>query len=454
MITAAAPSSKSISHRYLIATALASGESELDNVLESDDTLRTREILTAAGARYSRLPKTGPSSYFRVYGMHDGPRGGVDTPVSCYAHESGTTCRLLTAVLAAGSGLFRMHGVERLHQRPIGELGTALRELGCGIVYEEKENYPPLIIQARGLASERPVTIGMDESSQYLSGLLLAAPLAHSSLTFTIGGSKVVSWPYVGLTLQCLNDFGIPFVTETRSGEGAPWSETDWRSLTQVHPGLFRITVSPAPYRPGWFRVEGDWSNASYLVAAGVLGRQEVRVTGLSATSLQGDRALLDILSRMGASLKPCEDGVSVTPAPLHGITADMSACPDLVPTIAAVAAFADGPTTITNVAHLRIKESDRLRAPARALARIGVRVDEHDDGLTIHGLGSQARIRISDTVFEGCNDHRMVMSEALFSLRSEDVRPDGIRAHIDTPGAVNKSFPEFWHTWESCFED
>ena len=154
MITAAAPSSKSISHRYLIATALASGESELDNVLESDDTMRTREILTAAGARYSRLPKTGPSSYFRVYGMDDGPRGGVDAPVSCYAHESGTTCRLLTAVLAAGSGLFRMHGVERLHQRPIGELGTALRELGCGIVYEEKENYPPLIIQARGLASE------------------------------------------------------------------------------------------------------------------------------------------------------------------------------------------------------------------------------------------------------------------------------------------------------------
>ena len=236
MITAAAPSSKSISHRYLIATALASGESELDNVLESDDTLRTREILTAAGARYSRLPKTGPSSYFRVYGMHDGPRGGVDTPVSCYAHESGTTCRLLTAVLAAGSGLFRMHGVERLHQRPIGELGTALRELGCGIVYEEKENYPPLIIQARGLASERPVTIGMDESSQYLSGLLLAAPLAHSSLTFTIGGSKVVSWPYVSLTLQCLNDFGIPFVTETRAGEGAPWTETDWHGLTQILP--------------------------------------------------------------------------------------------------------------------------------------------------------------------------------------------------------------------------
>ena len=118
------------------------------------------------------------------------------------------------------------------------------------------------------------------------------------------------------------------------------------------------------------------------------------------------------------------------------------------------MAAFADGPTTITNVAHLRIKESDRLRAPARALARIGVSVDEHDDGLTIHGLGSQARIRIGDTVFEGCNDHRMVMSEALFSLRSDDVRPDGIRAHIDTPGAVNKSFPEFWHTWESFFED
>lgn len=454
MITAAAPSSKSISHRYLIAAALADGESELDNVLESDDTRRTRDILTAAGARFARLPRAGNAAHFKVYGMPDGPRGGTDEPVSCYAHESGTTCRLLTAVLAAGSGLFRMHGVERLHNRPIGELGSALQSLGCGIVYEEKENYPPLIIHARGLAAEGSVRIGMDESSQYFSGLLLAAPLAHSPLTFVIGGSKVVSWPYVGLTLQCLNDFGIPFTAETRSAEGAPWTEADWRSLKQIHPGLFRITVSPAAYRPGSFRVEGDWSNASYLVAAGALGREEVRVTGLNAASLQGDRALLDILTRMGACLTPQDSGVTVTPAPLHGITVDMGACPDLVPTIAAVAAFADGETSITNVAHLRIKESDRLRAPARALAAIGVRVDEHEDGITVHGLGSGSRVRIGSAVFGGCNDHRMVMSEALFSLRAEDVRPDGIRAHIDTPDAVNKSFPEFWKTWESFFED
>ena len=177
-------------------------------------------------------------------------------------------------------------------------------------------------------------------------------------------------------------------------------------------------------------------------------------MTGLNAASLQGDRALLDILTRMGACLTPQDSGVAVVPAPLHGITVDMGSCPDLVPTIAAVAAFADGDTTITNVAHLRIKESDRLRAPARALAAIGVRVDEHEDGLTVHGLGSRSRIRIGSAVFEGCNDHRMVMSEALFSLRAEDVRPDGIRARIDTPDAVSKSFPEFWKTWESFFED
>ncbi len=465
MIEVNAPSSKSLSHRYLIAAALAGGTSEIRNVLDADDTACTREILTLAGAVFT--PVEGTPGAWTVQGTSGRPRGGdKGDPLPCYVHESGTTCRLMSAVLASGRGAFRIHGAPRMHQRPIGTLVNSLRQLGCEVVYEGQEGYPPFVLRTRGLSAEllphaphvglHTLEVSMEESSQYFSGLLLAAPQSDAMITMTLGGSRVVSYPYIGLTLQCLHDFNIKFLVETRpsTDDDAEWELADWRTLTHVEPGCLRVKVQPGRYRAGRFDVEGDWSGASYLVAAGVLGREPVLVRGLREDSLQGDRALLGILDRMGASMVCTKKDISIVPRPLHGIDVDMSQCPDLVPTVAVLAAFADGDTTIGNVAHLRIKESDRIKAPADSLRSIGVRVEEHDDGLTIHGLGSGTRVSLDGLRFACSNDHRMAMSQALYALRADDVRLPEMRRRMDSPDVVSKSFPHFWKTMEAFSND
>ena len=435
MITVQAPASKSVSHRMMVGAALAEGESCVRGVLESKDLERTMAILGAAGADIRRLE----AGVFAVRGAGR-PQGG-STPLSCNVHESGTTCRLLTAVLASGYGAFRIHGAPRMHERPIGALTDALEALGVNIKFEGQPGFPPLVLRTDGLNGGE-ITIGMDESSQYLSGLLLAAPLAKAPLVVTLGGDKAVSWPYVGLTLQTLEDFGIPFVVERRDGE--IWLPTDWRRLEEAVPGTVRFRMCPASYRTGNHVVEGDWSGASYLLAAGAIGPRPVCVTGLRLDSLQGDRALLDILRRMGARIESSDAGVTVLPSSLHGIDVDMGRCPDLVPTVAVVAAHADGETTIRNVAHLRIKECDRIAVPARELARMGVACREHEDGLTICGQ-PDLKTRLNDLSslrFSAHGDHRIAMSLALLELQ-------GARLMLDDPSCVSKSFPDFWERWE-----
>ena len=437
MITLQAPSSKSVSHRMLIAAALSPGESRVHHALASADLERTRSILHTAGARLDDL---GGGSW-RVKGMPHGPQGGSEVPADCYVGESGTTCRLLTAVLAAGNGSFRVHGVERMHERPNGALTDALSALGARITFEGKEGYPPLIIHTDGLSGGE-VGLSIDASSQYLSGLLLAAPFCPSPLCIIITGSKVVSWPYVGLTLQVLEDYGISFFVEQKSEE--TWQRVPWRSLDHVRPGELRITVNPGNYQPGEYTVEGDWSGASYLLAAGAVGREPVLVTGLRADSIQGDRAIMDILRDMGTEYSVRPDGILVSPSSLHGIEVDMSACPDLVPTVSMVAAFARGCTRITNIAHLRIKECDRLSACATLLNMAGVKTEETQDSLTIHGLGPSLPAVPAGTVFPTWNDHRMAMSVALLGL------VPGNTIKVDDPKVVRKSFPEFWNVWSA----
>ena len=320
-----APASKSLSHRYCIGAALAAGESRLRHVLESRDTQCTRAILSAAGAAFHVEGRSdyGDAADWRVCGMADGlPRGGApDAPLSCDVHESGTTCRLLTAVLAAGRGCFRIHGAPRMHERPIAELTDALAPLGPRIRFEGKPGCPPLLLETEGLdaaAVNGLVPLGMDHSSQYFSGLLLAAPLAGAvhggPLTVALAGSKAVSWPYVGLTLQCLRDFGIRFIVEVLDDAECwqPLPGDAWRQLDAAVPGRLRITVQPGRYQPGEHSVEGDWSGASYLLGAGALGAAPVRVEGLRADSLQGDRAMLAILRDMGARLSIDADAVTV----------------------------------------------------------------------------------------------------------------------------------------------
>lgn len=460
MIEVTAPASKSFSHRYLIAAALASGTSTIHNVLDSNDTTCTREILSLAGARFT--PLAGGS--WQVQGTMGKLLGGKTEPLSCYVHESGTTCRLLTAVLASGKGNFRIHGAPRMHERPMGFLVNALRALGCDIFCEEREGFAPLQIRTRGIrANNLPaqehvgmhaLAVSMDESSQYFSGLLLASPQAEEMITLVLGGSHVVSWPYIGLTLQCMHDFGVKFLVETREHVDDDWLAADWRTLSHVEPMCLRVKVQPGPYRAGDFYVEGDWSGASYLVAAGALGRQATRVKGVRTDSLQGDRALINIIQDMGAKLTSSDNGITITPTPLHGVDVDMSQCPDLVPTVAVLAAFANGTTRISNVAHLRIKETDRIKAPANALRSIGVTVEEKEDGLVIEGKGSDVRLNLQGMRFVTSNDHRMAMSQALFALKANDVRAPEMFRLMDDPKVVNKSFPDFWKTFEAFVDD
>ncbi len=438
MKTVQAPASKSVSHRMMIGAALANGKSTLSHVLESKDIERTIDILRGVGADIERLA---PGEY-AVTGVAGKPQGGGEHPLSCDVHESGTTCRLLTAILAAGSGTFRIHGAPRMHERPIGELTTALEKLGATCHFEYKRNFPPLIIKTCGLNGGECL-IGMDESSQYLSGILLAAPMAHAPLTVIVGGSKTVSWPYVGLTLNTLKIFGIPFSVECKAA--STWTKVNWRSLDDVHPGSIRFLLQPAAYQPGSYAVEGDWSGASYLLAAGAIGPESVRVEGLNTHSLQGDRAMLNILQSMGAHVEVEANAVTVFPSHLHGITVDMNPCPDLVPTVAVLAAFAEGITTITNVAHLRIKESDRIAAPAAELARVGIRTQQHADGLSIEGHGQALQTttqHIQAISFSAHGDHRIAMSLALLELY-------GGKITLDDPLCVRKSFPDFWDIWE-----
>ena len=460
----AAPASKSLSHRYLIGAALAHGKSFVRHTLESADIEATRGILSQAGALMKPLTGTGAHcadiTGWEVFGMPGKPQGGKGGATQCDVGESGTTCRLLTAVLAAGDGLFRIFGHGRMHDRPIGELCAALASLGCGIAYEGKQDHPPFLIQARGLdpsLADGYVQIGMDDSSQYFSGLLLAAPLASSPLCIELAGRKAVSWPYVGLTLQCLSDFDIKFRVERRPRIGDPWAQmhgSGWRTLEDAKPGCLRVRVWPCQYKPGDYKVEGDWSQASYFLAAGALGKRPVTVRGLRPDSLQGDRAILDILQKMGAKIETGADAVTVFPSALHGVALDMGACPDLVPTVAVLASFARGSTRISNVAHLRIKESDRIAAPAQELAKTGVTIDALSDGLLINGMGGLAgHVRNkpdcptlpADVGLCAHNDHRIAMSLALLELRDKALK---VRERLDDPNVVRKSCPEFWNLW------
>ncbi len=431
-----APASKSLSHRVLIAAALANGLSRLHRVSDCEDTQHTGDVLRAAGAG---IQSDGQGGYL-VRGMTAGPVGALDAgaaPLDCYVGESGTTCRLLTAVLASGRGRFRIHGAPRMHERPLGTLLRALEELGASCACEGAPGCAPVLLEARGLLGGE-IVLPMDESSQYLSGLLLAAPFCREPLRVVIGGRKAVSWPYVGLTLQTLESFGIAFsVEQLKDGE---WLESDFRTLIAPKPGEVRITVFLGAYASGEHYVEGDWSGASCLLAAGAVGKKPVYVQGLCANSIQGDRMILDILRSMGARVEEEPDGVSVAPSPLKGIDVDMRDCPDLVPAVAALAAFASGATRIRGVAHLRLKESDRIAVPAMELRKMGIRVDEKDDGLVVYGKGSAPDP--SGCLFEAHNDHRIAMSLALFSLYGHQVL-------LDHPETVRKSFPNFWKVWE-----
>ncbi|MDR3175238.1 MAG: 3-phosphoshikimate 1-carboxyvinyltransferase [Desulfovibrio sp.] len=496
-----APSSKSLGHRALIAAALACGDSVVSRVSESEDVTRTREALELIGAKFTRLGK----GVYAARGLGGAPRvipGRIQTVLNGERHarfgvlrkqsmppapsrrddegkavsrcrsapcwsqsgisglerenalpvfigESGTSCRLLTAVFAAGEGCFHIHGSGRMHERPMGDLPAALGRLGAEFVFAGRESSPPFWLRASGFdAAGGECRIGTEESSQYLSGLLLAAPLSAGGLRLRPASERIVSLPYVGLTLEIMERFGVRAKISAQ-GADADMSFSEARAALASGRLTARDLVFSVPgaiYRGADYAVEGDWSGASYLLAAGAIGPRAVRVSGLEERSLQADAAFLGILREMGARVEQGEGSVTVAPAPLRGISADLGDCPDLAPTLAALAAHAAGPTVIRNAAHLKVKESDRLSAPAEELGKAGCRVEVKEDGLVI--IPPPGGPEAEGKEFCAHNDHRMAMSLALLGLAGARARKS-FAVRLDNPACVAKSFPDFWECWE-----
>ena len=404
------PGSKSITHRALIAAALAEGKSILKNALICDDTLMTMAALKQLGALISRSDAT-----VRITGT-----GGVirrsEHGKEIYLGDSGTSYRLLLSIAALGRDEFMLTGSSRMEQRPVADLVKALHQLGVLAVFKKRNGFPPICIRANGIAGGR-VSVAGSISSQYLSSILLAGPYAHRDVEIRVEG-QLASKPYVDLTLEVMARFGVSVIR-------------DGYRRFKIHSGQ--------RYRHRRFAVEGDFSTASYFwAAAAVTGGTVTTYNLLPFETRQGDAGLLEILQKMGCQVKKEDDRVTVRGRELSGVEVDMRTMPDMVPTLAAMALFAEGQTVIRNVAHLVHKESNRLKAIATEWRRLGAQVDELQDGLVIKGKRPLQSITANTY-----NDHRLAMSLAVIGLNVPGLK-------IADEACVNKSFPGFWGVWEA----
>jgi 3-phosphoshikimate 1-carboxyvinyltransferase len=396
------PGSKSLTNRALVVAALAEGDSELIDVLDSVDTRVMIESLQRLGVGITQDLER---RRLCVAGCAGAPPAAA---ADLWLENSGTSIRFLTALCALGKGTYRLDGNPRMRQRPIGELLKALQQLGVDAQCELGTDCPPVVIRADGVIGGT-ATIDTRLSSQYLSALLMAAPCGTGPVEIRLAG-ELVSEPYVDMTLGVMARFGVAVDTAT--------------------PGVYRM--APQRYRGTSYEIETDASAASYFFAAAAITQGEVTVLGLSEYALQGDLRFLDVLEQMGCTVRWGGDGVTVQGAPLRGIDIDMNAISDTVQTLAAVAPFATGQTNIRNVGHIRHKETDRIAAVTMELRRLGLQVDEREDGLTIHPGPMHG------AVVETYDDHRMAMSFALIGLRQPGI-------HIADPDCTAKTYPEFF---------
>ena len=397
--TVTLPGSKSITNRALICAALAHGPSSLHGWLDADDTRAMIDALLTLGVPVARSEDGSLS----VAG--DGPNPHV---VSIDARQSGTTSRFLLPVLALDGVARRLDGDEQLRVRPMGDAFGALRTLGARITDEGVTGHLPAVVE--GPLSGGEVELAGDVSSQFLSGLLLAGPHMPGGLRVCIT-TELISRPYVDMTVAVMRAFGAEVTTER---------DDIW-------------TVAPQRYTGTSFTVEPDASAASYAWAAAVVTGGAVTVTGLDRRSLQGDVAFAEVLEQMGARVRWDDDAITVAAGDhLRGVDVDMAQLSDTVPTLAVVAALADGPTTIREVGFIRHKESDRIAATVTELRRCGVDARATDDGLRIEPGTVQG------SVIETYRDHRMAMAFAVLGLRVDGVG-------IGDPGCVAKTFPGYW---------
>ena len=404
-----APPSKSYTARALLLASMTEGETTIENPLDSDDSRFMLEALKKIGFV--------TSGSFQQ-GITIGPRLSMSAnEVELYVGNAGTAMRFLTGYLSFTPGRYLLQGESRMHERPIGDLVDALLAIGAEIEYVDKIGYPPLRIRGKKIRGGFEVPVSGQTSSQFVSSLMLAAPSIPGGLT--VRATNLVSRPYVAITREILEAFGAEV---TQEGDA-----TRVRSTTLQKP---------------FYRVQGDYSSASYWFAAAAATGGEITVEDLDPASPQGDRGLLGVLEQMGCAVSWNETAATVRgPRTLRGGSFDFNAMPDLVPTVAAIAPFADTPVEITNVANLRVKESDRLAVIASSLRQLGTAAQEGPDFLSVQpGIGS------AETTIDSVNDHRIAMSFAITGLRRGGVSITG-------ENAVSKSYPRFWKTLDELVQ-
>lgn len=412
------PGSKSISNRVLLLAALAEGGTEVCDLLESDDTARMLEALETLGVSVQSL---GGNAY-RVCGA-----GGA-FPVKnaeLFLGNAGTAFRSLTAALALSGGHYSLSGVPRMHERPIGDLVNALRELGADISYVGNDSFPPLKIRPANIRSGDVVHVGGDVSSQFLTGLLMALPLAGCETTVEVVG-ELVSRPYIEITLAIMARFGVQVQRE------------GWQRFTVPAGSIYRS--------PGVIHVEGDASSASYFLALGAIGGGPVRVEGVGRDSIQGDVRFVDALLQMGARIEMGSNWIEAS-APitgtLCGIELDCNHIPDAAMTLATTALFAEGSTTLSNIASWRVKETDRIAAMATELRKLGAAVEEGADFIRV--TPPHASFLTPYTGIDTYDDHRIAMCFSLASMATT--------IRINDPACVAKTFPDYFEQFSSVVQ-
>jgi len=401
------PGSKSLSNRALLLAALADGVTTIDNLLDSDDVRRMLEALDKLGI----ATELSENRTHCVVTGNGGPFHAAE-PLELFLGNAGTAIRPLCAALCLGRGTFTLTGEPRMEERPIKDLVESLNQAGASISYLKNPGYPPLKIEAGGLRGGQ-LSVRGNISSQYLSALLMTAPLFARDTVITVEG-ELVSQPYIDLTLGIVEKFG--------------------GRITNHSFRRFEIPGGQAYRSPGRVLIEGDASSASYFFAAAAIKGGSVRVHGLPDDSRQGDLRFLDALAEMGAAVTRHAEVVEVRPGQsLHGIDIDANRFPDAAMTLATAALFAQGRTTIRNIANWRVKETDRLAAMATELRKIGAIVEEGPDYLVIDPPAQTIHAAI-DTY----NDHRMAMCFSLLALAPASVT-------INDPGCVAKTFPRYF---------
>jgi 3-phosphoshikimate 1-carboxyvinyltransferase len=400
--TVTAPPSKSYSVRALLLAAMTEGETRVTNCLDADDTRYAVEALRAIGFSVDGTLKEGVTI---------GPRRSMSAnEVPIFIGNAGTAMRFLTGWLAFTPGRFLLQGEQRMHQRPIGDLVDVLLSIGGEVEYVANEGYPPLRIRGKRMRGGFDVTISAKTSSQFASSLMMAGATLPEGITIRL--SSVASAPYLDITAGILRSFGA---TVTTNG------------------GVFRV-LSGRLERDE-YRVEGDYSSASYWFAAAAATRGVIHVRGLAHPTAQGDARFLDILEAMGCTVSRGNDEIAVTGGSLRGGTFDCNTSPDIVPTLAAIAPLASGPVEIVNIANLRVKESDRIATVTSELRKLGVRVEERQDSMRIEPGWSDEPATV-----ETHNDHRIAMAFAVAGLARGNVT-------IANEQVVSKSYPRFWKT-------